>query len=787
MTLLVCWLLLPLVLAVVALGCGLLVERGAGFRLPGVLLAPVGVAAIIVVAQLAVTADATAELAAPAAVALAIAGVALSPRRRERELDPWALGAAAAAFACFAAPVLFSGQATFAGYLRLDDTSVWLAITDHVMEQGRSLDALEPSSFEAVLDQYLTGGYPVGSFLGLGVAQDLVGQDTAWAFQPYLAFLGAMLALCLYSLAGRVISSPPVRAVAAFVAAQPALLFGYALVGGIKELTAAFLIPLVGALLIPVVEEAGIRRVLPLAVAAAAAFAALSFGAAVWLAPLLLAGLVWMLRFEDRLAALRQAGAFAGFVLVLSLPFLPALVDFLDSSSSVLTSESELGNLFEPLSAFQVLGVWPVGDFRLDPDAPGLSYFLIAVVGLAAIGGVVWAWLRGAWELSVFVMAVAVSCLVVAVTGAPWVDAKGFAIASPVLVLAAMIGAGLTFERVPVAGVLVAGAVAVGVLWSNVLAYHDVNLAPRDRLAELEEIGERIDGEGPTLMTQFELYGPRHFLRASDPEGAAILGRRKVPLTTGKPLRPGGFQDIDGFRLAGILQFRTLVLGRAPTAGRPPSSYTRVWKGDYYEVWQRPARPAETVRAHLPFGDIFAPAAAPRCRTLLKFARQARGGRLAFVERTDPLVVQLSQVEHPPTWGAIPQNPGVLVPTTSPGSARALVQVPVEGRYEVWIGSAFRRNLAISVDGKELGDRTHELQLYGEYTKFGERTLSVGAHQVELRYGGADAHPGSGGVPFPFGPLVLGPGTDNVNVSRVGPKQVRRLCGRKLDWVEAVG
>ena len=44
------------------------------------------------------------------------------------------------------------------------------------------------------------------------------------------------------------------------------------------------------------------------------------------------------------------------------------------------------------------------------------------------------------------------------------------------------------------AGAIAVALIAVGVLWSNALAYRDANLAPRDQLAELERIGERIAG-----------------------------------------------------------------------------------------------------------------------------------------------------------------------------------------------------------------------------------------------------------------------------------------------------
>ena len=71
-------------------------------------------------------------------------------------------------------------------------------------------------------------------------------------------------------------------------------------------------------------------------------------------------------------------------------------------------------------------------------------------------------------------------------------------------------------------------AIAAGVVWSNALAYHEANLAPRERHAELEQIGEAIAGEGPTLMTEYEPYGVRHFLREADPEGAAHAALREL-------------------------------------------------------------------------------------------------------------------------------------------------------------------------------------------------------------------------------------------------------------------
>ena len=171
-------------------------------------------------------------------------------------------------------------------------------------------------------------------------------------------------------------------------------------------------------------------------------------------------------------------------------------------------------------------------------------------------------------------------------------------------------------------------AIAGGVLWSNALQYHHVWLAPRGRLHELEVIGDRFVGQGPALMTNYEPYGARHFLRREDGEGASELRRRFDYLTNGSVLDKGQSADIDRFRLDGVLDYRTLVLRRGPAASRPPSIYHLVWSGRFYEVWQRPARTPSTIIEHLPLGNASQAAGVPRCADVLRLSRLPRS-RLA--------------------------------------------------------------------------------------------------------------------------------------------------------------
>jgi hypothetical protein len=789
MTLLACWLLFPLVLGSLCVGCGLLLHRVANARLPGTLLAPAGLAVIIVVASFATMTDATAELAVPAVVAMAVAGFALSLPWRARRFDGWALAVAAAAFAAYAAPIVLSGQATFAGYITLDDTATWLAMTDRVMEHGRSMAGLAPSSYQATLANYLAVGSPVGSNLPLGLGGKLVGQDIAWLFQPYLAFLGAMFALGAYELTARLIASRGLRALSAFVASQAALLYAYSLWSGIKEMAAAAIIVLLAALTAPVLEgRTQLRALLPPAAASAALLSVLTVGGIVWLAALLVPALVVGIRLRGRPFA-TTGSALAAVALALSVPSLVTASVFIrhTTKGNVFTSSTQLGNLGRPLSKLQLFGIWPASDFRVDPTNLDATHILVGVAVAAALLGLGWAWHRRAWGLLLYVATVSIGCAAILDRASPWVDAKAFATGSPAFLLAGLVGGAWLFERGRrTEAAVVLAAIAGGVLWSNAFAYHDVWLAPRRPLAELERIGKRFAGQGPTLMTEYQAYGVRHFLRKMDPEGASELRRRAIPLRNGQLLGTGLSADVDEFRPDVLLVYRSLVLRRSGVASRPPSAYVLVWRGRYYEVWQQRSG-ARPIIEHLPLGGALQPVATPACSDVLRLAglAAAEGGLLATVIRPPATVVELSRASHPATW-QVSNDPGIVVPT-GPGTLDTDVDLTSTSRYALWLGGSFRGHLKLAVDGRVVGQARDQLNTYGEFTPLGEVPLPAGVHRLTLRYGGADLHPGSGGGDFPLGPLVLSRGDADRPVTYIRPGNARFLCGKSLDWVEALG
>jgi hypothetical protein len=755
-TLLVPWLVFPLALGALCLGCGALVARLAGLRCGPGLLLPLGYATIVVSAGFLTWIPGAAPLALPVVVGLAAAGLAASwrPRRVSRS-DVAALAAAGLVFLAYGLPVLASGEASFTGYISLDDTATWLALTDRTLEEGRSLDGLAPSSYEATLAVNLVGGYPLGAFLPLGIGAKLVGEDVAWVFQPYVAFLAALLALALYALARTLVQSVWAAALVAVVAAQPALLYAYGQWSGVKEVAAAAIVASCCALSAGKAAS-GLRGALPVATAAAALAGVLSLGGLAWLAGAAVVG--GMLAWGVGIA--RIAGV-ALLTVVLALPALAAR-EFLSRGEAVLRSADELGNLLRPLDPLQIAGVWPTSDFRTDPDRFWLTVAVVALVAVLAVAGAAVAVERRAWApLAYVTTSLAGAALFVAI-GSPWVEGKALATASPAVLFAALIGCASILRRLgPVPAIAAAGTVALGVFWSNGLAYHGATLAPYGQLAELEEIGERFAGQGPALMTEYQPYGVRHFLRRLDPEGASEIRRRLVRKVDGSLPQRGESPDLDELALSDVLVYRSLVLRRSPVASRPPARYELRWQGRWYEVWQRPPGGA-AIAEHLPLGDEGSPGAAAACTDVRRIARGAR--TVAAVARAGPVAVL--SAGHSGIAGAF--------------------EVLEEGSYSLWLAGSRRAGADVLMDGERIASAPAHFDNAAEYTELGTATLGPGVHTVRVQFDHSRLEPGAGGPEYGLGPLVVTAADQQRDVTTVDARQAARLCGRTLDWVEAL-
>jgi hypothetical protein len=758
---LLAWVVFPLVLLALCVGLGLLVDSISGRRLPGALIPAVGMTAAIVVAQVTTLTDATAEATTPVLVVLAVLGGVLSRPWRFGRPDPLPIVAALGVFAVFAAPVVLSGEPTFLGYIKLDDTASWFTLTDHYLTHGHNFDPLAPSTYEVLLR--LSSGYPIGAFLPFGVGAKLVGAEIAWLFQPYLALLMALLSLVLWELAGGLLQRSWLRVLVVFIAAQPALLFAYSLWGGIKELLAAVLLALVAALA-PAVLRAGAtwRDAVPLAISCGAFAASLSVAGLAWLGPMFLGLAAFAVHRLGVRDAARIALPFAALVVVLAVPVL--IQGFSPPVNDSLTGEA-LGNLIAPLDVLQVVGIWPNGDFRLEANAPFLTSLLIASALVAAAIGLWLAWRRQGIALLLYATSL-LAGLGLFIVANPWNAGKALASVAPIVLLLATAGAAAAIKRERLSAVLLA-AIAAGVLWSNALAYHEVTLAPYDQLAELERIGEEIGGQGPALMTEYQPYGVRHFLRDADPEGVSELRFRPILRLDGAEVEKGFWEDTDGLNLPELLEYRTLILRHTPAASRPPSAFSLTDRGDYYDVWQQRPGVAGGIAEHLPLGDFDDPAAEPSCAEVVRMAGVAGpGGRLATVERRPTVVV--------PHTG-----------TTDPGSAELSFTVPAPGDYTAYVLGSARNPIELSIDGTALGAIEDQRNSAGQFLEFGRVRLGRGTHSATIEVGGETLEPGSGAAAESVGQLVLDP-TRRLAVTEVPSARARELCGRHLDWVEAL-
>jgi hypothetical protein len=763
------WVVFPLVLGVLSLGLGLLADCIAGTSLPAVLLLPVGSATLVALTSTAVLVVPSAAVITALAAALAAYGLV---RARLRRIEPAGLIAAGGVFASYGAPVLASGTPTFAGYIKLDDTATFLALVDRALDHGRSLAGLAPSSYEATLAVNLEHGYPLGSVLPLGIGHELVRLDVAWLYQPWLTWNAAMLALCLFRLAGPLIRRDLVRAIVVFFAAQPALLYGFALWGGVKELVAAALVATAVALAAELKAPYRITCLLPLAVVAAALVDAISLGGIVWLLPL---GAVLVPLGRRRLGAAVVGLATA---IVLALPALAGASAFYRGANrETFTQATELGNLIRPLHVVQIIGIWPSGDFRVAPGSRTITAILLTLAAAAACFGVSLVLKRRAKGLLLAVTSAVTGAIVFVALGAPWIGGKALAVGSPfVLLLVAAGTVGLFRNRrlMSVAASVVSVALIGGVAWSNALAYHDASLAPFGQLAELQWIGARFAGDGPALVNEYQPYGVRHFLRRLDAEGASELRRRPIALRGGGVASKGEYVGIDQIRLEDLLLYRTLVLRRSPTESRPPAAYRLVWDGRWYSVWQRAERVA--IIEHRPLGDALEPGAAASCRMV---SHIAAFGRVISYPRAVNLVWPLDQAPLPRGWSGA--GGGAIIPHRS-GTASLAIAVPNARRYRVWVGGSAQGRLTVAIDGSRLGSVARQLQSAGQWLELGNAALSSRTHQVTIVVSLPTLSPGTGGGMFPLGPLLLEP----VDSGRLlEPSTATAICGRNLDWIES--
>jgi hypothetical protein len=801
--LLAAWLLYPLALGVLSLGLGLLVGAVAGWRLPGLLIVPVGCAALLAVVRLVTAEGSTAKLALPLLIVLALLGLGLGRKQLLALRPDWLVVlAVAGVFAVFAAPVVATGTPTFAGYLALPDTSHQLTLAALYPEHGPDWQALRDGSTKRSLSQYATGNYPVAPQAALGVTAPLGTLDLAWLYQPFMTFLMLVVSLCLASLVKPLLRHRWQVAAVAFVATQSALVVGFALQGSIKEIAALALLCVVAAVTAAaLLERRPARSLLPIGVAAAGVIGALGPAAVPYLAlPGVVVFGVWGARIarERDLRGLGWLGFGAAVTVGLASPVLSSFQSAVAVNTATLDNSKDLGNLAAPLKLTQALGVWFEGDYRYDTFLhPDRQEIALIFVGVLAALGLLWAIRRRAWGPLLLAGMLAITSAYLLRRGNPYADAKVLMILSPALTLMAILGAVTLWSgRWRALSAVLTAVLAALFLYSNALAYRDVSYAPHDRYDELLKLNDRLDGRGPVILNEYDEFA-KYFLRDvpvySQPEWPH--GYRDAPY------KPDALRDLqrrpslktpldtDDLTLKYLESVPFIIVRRSPIASRPPANFRRVSHGKYYDLWQRTSGPR--VLVHEPQGrNILGPPPRIDRATAQAWGRRAQRlrGRIGVLARVPAPQLRPASVTHP--WPGYPLYPGALVPA-APGRAGGPIRVDRSGSYRVWIEGSFARRLTLKLDGKVVGLTPRGLNNPGAYASIAVIRVRRGTHDLEISQGNGDRkQPGNRGYLSSLrhiGPVILNPvANEDIAVMQLPARDWRRLVGVRSDWLEII-
>jgi hypothetical protein len=800
-------LLFPALLAVLSLGNGLLVGRLTGARLPALLLLPLGFGTLILVSQFTTRDSFTAPLTPWVLVALALLGLLLG--RREL-VERWRLRgaglgylwcplAAALAYGIVSAPLIAAGHLTFPGYL-LDTTgAVQLMGAEWLLHHGDNFGSVAGiPAYGTTLSAYFGNGYPSGGHTVLASVGWLSGQDLLWLYSPFQAFDLAITSLVLMFVASRAGLGRLAAAATGMVAAIPALVFSYALMGSIKELTALPMLVLMGALLAigrPLARSGGLRAVLPFAVAAAAALGAIGIAATPWIGLFGLAALLIAVPIARRRDVVRFVVAgvtLVAAVALLALPTVGSLSKTLGLAEAVSASNAQAvgdpGNLLRPLRFVQSLGIWLGESHRIEPRYLNQTYVVIGFVLIGLVAGTFWLLRRRAWAILAFVAISFIARLVLVRHGTEWADAKLLVLLSPVLVFLALIGALRGVGSGALERLVVFGLIAGGVIVSDALAYHATNVAPSQRYSELRSIGREFAGRRPTLVPDFDEYA-LYLLRDMQPTGPGF--GYAGPFAFAGPLGSayGHSYDLDDIAASSVQSFSTIVMRRSPERSRPPSNFTRAERGTYYEVWRRTGKQPVS---HVGLGGAnYQASSVPPCSELGRLARQSKrlGGRLAAAPRAPNLVASLETAGHSPSVAEVTDLEGRReLGFNGPGQIETGAQVTRPGEYELWLGGNIdSRDVHVLVDGRLVGEPSAQSGDDGNMIYVARLKLSAGHHDVRLERPGGGLQPGNNAGTVIDGIVFEPVSAEHESVRTIAPGAWRSLCGQPLDWVEVIG
>jgi hypothetical protein len=493
---------------------------------------------------------------AVAVLVLTVAAVAYLWGRVEGAGEALALGWPVALVPLLAASLPFAVE----GHFGILGTSFNPDMSQHLLTADRLA--------EGHGSQLLNQGYPLGPHSIVVALNKGLGIDLVQGFSG-LTVTVAILA-CLTALAAFADLPLLPRTAGAVLVGLAYVVASYFAQGAFKEtMQALFLLGFVLAL-----RESNRAwmdlplRFVPAALIAVGSVYTYSFPGLIWLGG---TAVLWAIFTRPVPKALGLA-LLAFFVLIA--PEIGRMIEF-HSFETFDPNGPGLGNLFGQISPFEVLGIWPSGDFRLAPGdgaVPTSIYVIGIILGVTLlIYSLAKLWIERERAILAGVGGAVLAYLAARVGGTPYTAAKAIEIASPMVALAILLpllsrGGRKSFE--PEAGTVVSFyvkfadrataplfAFAAGVC--SLLALANAPVGPSSFSSKLSEFRKQV-GEGPTLVVaspqlldeqhgtpylSWELRGGRVCIRSSEearklPPGTRFVIREDDDWTLTKVQRP---------------------------------------------------------------------------------------------------------------------------------------------------------------------------------------------------------------------------------------------------------
>ena len=299
-------------------------------------------------------------------------------------------------------------------------------------------------------ERLIESGYPLGP-QSLVVAVSDLGPNIVQAFDGLM--LVTAVATCLAGLALLERLAPARRIAGALLVGFAYLLASNYVQGAFKEAIEALFVLAFAVGLGELARGRPERRrspralqAVPLAVLAIGAVYAYSFPGLLWLGgTLAIWAAIELGRGGWRLARLAAPTAITATAILAAaaLPEVGRMVDFASFETFDPTGAG-LGNLFDRLSPLEALGIWPSGDFRVEPGdgvVPAFVFYLGGALALAVLAyGLRRFWRAGERAVLAGFAAAVVLWLYALAAGTPYQEAKALVILSPLVMLIAVRG-----------------------------------------------------------------------------------------------------------------------------------------------------------------------------------------------------------------------------------------------------------------------------------------------------------------------------------------------------------